>query len=172
MAMALVMRVKSASKNEFLSGLGLNQDDPATNNLYSAMKVSYPFPMFYHSTTDPIQAEAIEAFNARLRGQRSLLRAQFRNSPPPYAANQFTDEAFKSCVRFIWSNSRHPTREWYDRAGTPGGDNWIIAWMLYHICRYRDGRNQRAQSRNFHDDDDLDETPGVYYLKPPPMSPS
>ena len=32
--------------------------------------------------------------------------------------------------------------------------------MLYHICRYRDGRNQRAQSRNFHDDDDLDEHPG------------
>ncbi|KAL8793556.1 MAG: hypothetical protein Q9195_003818 [Heterodermia aff. obscurata] len=137
--MALVMRVKSASKNEFLSGLGLNPENPATNNLYGAMK-----------------AEAIEAFNTRLRGQRSLLRPQFKNSPPPFAANQFTDEAFKTCVRFIWSNSRNPTREWYDRAGTPGGDNWIIAWMLYHICRYRDGRNQRAQSRNFHDDDDLD----------------
>ena len=40
--MALVMRVKSASKNEFLSGLGLNPDDPATNNLYTAMKVSLP----------------------------------------------------------------------------------------------------------------------------------
>ena len=111
-----------------------------------------------------MQAEAIEAFNARLRGQRSLLRAQFKNSPTPFAANQFTDEAFKSCVRFIWLNSRNPTREWYDRAGTPGGDNWIIAWMLYHICRYRDGRNQRAQSRNFHDDDDLEETSGMYNL--------
>lgn len=40
--MALVMRVKSASKNEFLSGLGLSPDDPATNNLYAAMKVYHP----------------------------------------------------------------------------------------------------------------------------------
>ena len=113
--------------------------------------------------SDHAQAEAIEAFNARLRGQRSLLRPQFKASAPPYAANQFTDDAFRSCVRYIWSHAKNPTRDWYDRAGTPGGDNWIIAWMLYHICRYRDGRNQRAQSRNFHDDDDLDEGSGTYF---------
>lgn len=41
--MALVMRVKSASKNEFLSGLGLTPDHPATNNLYAAMKVRRHF---------------------------------------------------------------------------------------------------------------------------------
>ena len=163
--MALVMRVKSASKNEFLSGLGLNPENPATNNLYGAMKVFLPNLYYFSGETDSAQAEAIEAFNTRLRGQRSLLRPQFKNSPPPFAANQFTDDAFKTCVRFIWSNSRNPTREWYDRAGTPGGDNWIIAWMLYHICRYRDGRNQRAQSRNFHDDDDLDLATGISSLR-------
>lgn len=32
--------------------------------------------------------------------------------------------------------------------------------MLYHVCRYRDSRNVRANSRNFHDDDDLDAASG------------
>lgn len=37
-------------------------------------------------------------------------------------------------------------------------------WMLYHACRYRDARNSKADrqatSRNFHDDDDLDDNGG------------
>lgn len=34
----------------------------------------------------------------------------------------------------------------------------MINWMLYHVCRYRDGRNIRAaRARDFHADDDLDE---------------
>ena len=42
------------------------------------------------------------------------------------------------------------------------GGNWVIRWMLYHVCRYRDGRNkQKAQSRKFHDDDDLDKDKGA-----------
>ena len=37
----------------------------------------------------------------------------------------------------------------------------MILWMLYHVCRYRDNRNKaRATSRNFHDDDNLDDSAG------------
>lgn len=32
----------------------------------------------------------------------------------------------------------------------------MIRWILYHVCRYRDGRNKKAQSKNFHDDDNLE----------------
>ena len=31
----------------------------------------------------------------------------------------------------------------------------MIKWMLYHVCRYRDSRNKKARSKDFHDDDHL-----------------
>ena len=44
--------------------------------------------------------------------------------------------------------------------------NWVIRWVLYHVCRYRDARNKKAQGRNFHDDDGLD-PPASGELWPP-----
>lgn len=137
--MPLTPRVRSASKADFMSGLGLTSGDQLHENLYVAMK-----------------REAISAFNSHMRGRRDLLRPQYANCNPPFAANQFTDDAFNTTVRYVWQHADPHTRIWYDRAATPSGDNWIVAWMLYHICRYRDSRNSRAQSRNFHDDDNLD----------------
>lgn len=85
-----------------------------------------------------------------------MLKPAYANMSPPFAANHFTDSAFSRVVEHIWRHANPSTRVWYDRGQVPGGDNWIILWMLYHVCRYRDARNSKATSRNFHDDDDLE----------------
>ena len=103
------------------------------------------------------QEESVRAFNAQLKNRREMLKPIHANMAPPFAANHFADESFSRVIDHIWRNASPCTRPWYDRGQVPGGDNWIILWMLYHVCRYRDARNSKAAtSRNFHDDDDLD----------------
>jgi hypothetical protein len=103
------------------------------------------------------QEESVRAFEAQLKNRREMLKPAYANMSPPFAANHFTDAAFSKVVADIWRTASPQTRAWYDQAQASGsGDNWIIQWMLYHVCRYRDARNSKATSRNFHDDDDLE----------------
>ena len=96
-----------------------------------------------------------------MKENRSLLRPEHAHKPPPFAAAQYTEAAFSRIVRLIWTNASQDTRGWYALGQAQNGDNWVILWMLYHVCRYRDNRNKaRATSRNFHDDDNLDENAG------------
>ncbi len=71
----------------------------------------------------------------------------------------FTDAAFSNAIRTVFDNASSQTRAFYAR-GQGSGENWVIRWMLYHICRYRDSRNKKSRGKNFHDDDDLDGPPG------------
>ena len=93
-----------------------------------------------------------------MKENRALLRPEHAHKPPPFAAAQYTEAAFSRIVRLIWTNASQDTRGWYALGQAQNGDNWVILWMLYHVCRYRDNRNKaRATSRNFHDDDNLDD---------------
>jgi len=94
-----------------------------------------------------------------LRGNRRALRPEHVNAAPPFAASQFTETAINAAIVRIESNASVSTRPLYARGGTTI-PNWVIRWMLYHVCRYRDARNKKAQGRNFHDDDALDLPPG------------
>lgn len=102
------------------------------------------------------QEEAVHAFDEHLKGRRDKLKPVYAHQNPPYAANQYTDAAFSATIQIIWKNASQNTKHWYDQGAVSGGDNWIICWMLYHACRYRDARNCKASPR-FNDDDDLDE---------------
>ncbi len=96
-----------------------------------------------------------------MKENRALLRPEHAHKPPPFAAAQYTEAAFSRIVRLIWTNASQDTRGWYALGQSQNGDNWVILWMLYHVCRYRDNRNKaRATSRNFHDDDNLDDNAG------------
>ncbi|KAL8777932.1 MAG: hypothetical protein Q9213_007645 [Squamulea squamosa] len=135
--------IRSATKRQFLIQLGLDPNDDRTSQIYWMLK-----------------DEAIRAYEAQLQGRRDLLRPEYANQDPPYAAAHFTAAAFSSVVRSIYSAAAPGTRMHYNRGRTAQGDNWVISWMLYHVCRYRDGRNVRARSREFHADDDLDDSNG------------
>lgn len=114
------------------------------------------------------QEEAVHAFDEHLKGRRDKLKPLYAHQNPPYAANQYTDAAFSATIQIIWKNASQNTKHWYDQGAVSGGDNWIICWMLYHACRYRDARNCKASPR-FNDDDDMDEnaSEGICSRSPP-----
>ena len=103
-----------------------------------------------------------------MTGNRGALKPQYAKDPPPFAANQFSEAAFINAVKSIVKNASSQTRGLYDKGVVQGQPNWVARWMLYHVCRYRDGRNKKAaRSKNFYDDDSLDEVPPP---QPPPPS--
>lgn len=91
-----------------------------------------------------------------MKNNRSKLKPEHANAQPPYASHQYSSTAQSAAIASVVSNAAADTRPWYNAGQTAGGDNWIVKWMLHQICRYRDKRNQRARSTNFHDDDDLE----------------
>ncbi|KAL8955762.1 MAG: hypothetical protein Q9193_006501 [Seirophora villosa] len=136
--------IRSATKRQFLISLGLDPDDGRTSETYWMLK-----------------DEATRAYETQLQGRGDLLRPEYANQEPPFAAAHFTAEAFSSVVRSIYQTACPHARRYYDRGRVAQGDNWVISWMLYHVCRYRDGRNIRAaRARDFHADDHLDENQG------------
>ncbi|MCJ1459560.1 hypothetical protein MMC28_009939 [Mycoblastus sanguinarius] len=134
---------KSAPKWEFLHKLELTPNNPDHRALYGLMK-----------------SDAVRGYDALLRTNRSALKPDHARSPPPFAASWFTDADFLNAVQTIYADASPQTRALYNKGRMANGDNWVIGWVLYHVCRYRDGRNQKkAVSKNFHDDDDLDPPP-------------
>ena len=100
-------------------------------------------------------------------GNRGALKPQYARESPPFSANQFSEAAFVNALKTIVKNASAQTSGLYERGAGPDGQNWVARWILYHVCRYRDGRNKKAaRSKNFHDDDDIAEVP------PPPPPPS
>ena len=151
--------VQSNPKWQFLMALrldGRNRNDQA---LYWIMKVG---ESRFHRTTeiDPRQSEAIRVYDAQLMGNRDALKPQYANEQSPFSANQFSEAAFANAIKSIVKNASSQTRSLYDQGSIPGQPNWVARWILYHVCRYRDGRNKKAaRSQQFHDDDNIAEGP-------------
>ena len=100
-------------------------------------------------------------------GNNSALKPQYARESAPFSANQFSESAFANAVQSIVNIASSQTRGLYERGASQDQPNWVARWILYHVCRYRDGRNKKAaRSKNFHDDDDDHIAPG-----PPPPPP-
>lgn len=84
---------------------------------------------------------------------RSILKPKYASAERPFAAAQVSETAFRDAVIRIWTGAGATTRIMYERGRTGGGDNWIIAWMLYSIFRARDPRNKRGTPSNLDNDD-------------------
>ena len=151
--------VQSNPKWQFLMALqldGRNRNDQA---LYWIMKVRES-RFISTSEIDPRQSEAIRVYDAQLMGNRDALKPQYANEPSPFSANQFSEAAFANAVKSIVKNASPQTRGLYDQGAIQGQPNWVARWILYHVCRYRDGRNKKAaRSQQFHDDDNIAESP-------------
>lgn len=92
-------------------------------------------------------------------GDRSILKPKYASAERPFAAAQVSETAFRDAVMRIWTSAGANTRMMYERGRTGGGDNWIIAWMLYSIFRARDPRNKRGTPSNIENDDHIDAGP-------------
>jgi len=101
------------------------------------------------------QTEVVRVYESQLAGNRTALKPEYASTATPFSYNQFTDVAIRNAVDTVYRNASPRSLPLYNR-GRPGSDNWVIRWVLYHVCRYRDSRNKKARSTNFKDDDDLD----------------
>ena len=95
------------------------------------------------------------------------------NNPEPWSYSHFTDTALSQATARICARASSGTRSLYARGqGRSSGENWVVQWMLYHICRYRDSRNSRGRSPKVREDDDLKrgKTSGMFD-EPPSIAP-
>ena len=147
--------VQSNPKWQFLMALELDGRDRGNQALYWIMKVCVE-PLSQQTEIDDEQSEAIKVYDAQLQGNRAALKPQYARDPPPFSANQFSEAAFVNAVKTIVKNACPQTQGLYARGAVQDQPNWVARWILYHVCRYRDGRNKKAvRSQNFHDDDHL-----------------
>lgn len=157
--MAQQIVVQSNPKWQFLMVLGLDGRNRDHQALYWIMKVGVGKPCLTRET-DNRQSEAIRVYDAQLMGNRGALKPRYAREQAPFSANQFSEMAFFDAVKSIVRSASSQTRSLYDRGAVPGQPNWVARWILYHVCRYRDGRNKKAaRSKNFHDDDNIAEGP-------------
>ena len=109
------------------------------------------------------QAEASRVYDTIL-SRRENLRDEHASSVPPWSNNQFTEVSIRASIDRIVKGASAPTAALYNR-GKPNGENWVVKWMLYHVCRYRDSRNKKARGKNFHDDDEMFGPPSKWSIE-------
>lgn len=143
---------RSESKTRFMARLGLDIRDARHRQVYSMMKVSDPVPMFgpAHSSISDVACQN-EASEGRERIIESLSRPR-RPSPgnvldnsSNYSTSQIQEVVFNAEIIRIHQMAQPATRIMYDLANDPSHPNepnWIIRWMLWHVFRYRDGRQK------------------------------
>ncbi|KXT16160.1 hypothetical protein AC579_894 [Pseudocercospora musae] len=62
-----------------------------------------------------------------------------------YSTSQIDESIMDAEVRHIYENAQAVTRPLYELgqdSAQPENPNWIIRWMLWHVFRYRDGRQK------------------------------
>ncbi|SLM35957.1 hypothetical protein LPUS_05367 [Lasallia pustulata] len=132
---------KSRPRQEFLTALRLDISNEHHRALFNLMR-----------------EEASREYEVMCE-DRSILKPKYASAERPFAAAQVSETAFRDAVMRIWTGAGATTRMMYERGRTGGGDNWIIAWMLYSIFRARDPRNKRGTSSHPENDDHADEGP-------------
>ncbi|GIZ37930.1 hypothetical protein CKM354_000135900 [Cercospora kikuchii] len=126
---------QSEPKKRFFERLGLDEGNKLHRRLYLNMKV-----------------EVVEGWK-RMTANRDSLVLQLRDDPtvePPYGFNYIDDQIMHDEIARIFHDARPDTRLMFNLGRTSRvdpGENWIIRWLLWHIFRYRDGRN--VQRRHF-----------------------
>lgn len=69
---------------------------------------------------------------------------------PPFSSHQVSETAMHRQILNIYNNASAETKPYYDLAhdtSKPSPENWLIRWMLWHVFRYRDGRNKSRRNR-------------------------
>jgi len=120
---------RSATKEEFLASINLNNVDHSHKQLYRRM------------------LDEAGAGRERLSSDPNNLYSSNRSDPkiqPPYSADNMTETAMHREVMNIWTLASPETRRYYNFGGIQNAantDNWVIRWCLWHAFRYRDNRN-------------------------------
>ncbi|KAI5362260.1 hypothetical protein Slin15195_G059110 [Septoria linicola] len=127
---------RSDSKARLLSHLGLDMRDIMHRRVYNLMKLE----------ASEGRKRIIAILDARA-AERGQLPSTFATS---YSTSQIDEAVMDAEVSRIYETAQPATKPLYDLAidpDQPQRPNWIIRWMLWHVFRYRDGRQHSSLQR-------------------------
>jgi hypothetical protein len=66
----------------------------------------------------------------------------------PYKWAHLEPSVIDAAINEIWTNGQPWPRHFYDMGGSDDRKvyNWVLKWLLWHVCRYRDWRNRKSKS--------------------------
>ena len=84
---------------------------------------------------------------------RAILKPEYASNPAvhrPYKWAHLDPATIDGAIAEIWSNAKPWPRHFYDRGHSEDRRvyNWVLKWLLWHVCRYRDWRNRKGKSSN------------------------
>ena len=84
---------------------------------------------------------------------RHILRPEYASNDAvrrPYKWAHLSPAAIDNAIRTIHGAAQPGSwpRHFYDmgRSTDPKVGNWVLKWLLWHVCRYRDWRNRKNRS--------------------------
>lgn len=147
---------QSASKEEFLVAIGLGQPNADNRDkLFTQMWVctQHASPINTNTQTDSSwQQEVTSYWNKHFEtSSRSILRPEYASNlkvQRPYKWGHLNPAAINNAICEIWNNGGPSPRKFYDlgHSEDPKVYNWVLKWLLWHVCRYRDWRNRKGGS--------------------------
>ncbi|KAI4148837.1 MAG: hypothetical protein LQ340_004914 [Diploschistes diacapsis] len=128
---------QSASKDEFLKALGLN-----VNSAEDKLRLQQMW-------------EEVTSFWVRNfeTNDRHILKPEYASNPGvhrPYKWAHLDPNVVDNAIAQIWKDGRPWSRYYYDRGASDDRKvyNWVLKWLLWHVCRYRDWRNRKSKMSN------------------------
>ncbi|MCJ1401272.1 hypothetical protein MMC11_004484 [Xylographa trunciseda] len=126
---------QSASKEEFLVAIGLNQQDPDDRRKFCAMWAEVTTYWVSHFET----------------ASRTILKPEYASNlgvQRPYKWAHLNPSIINNAIAEIWRNGQQWPRRFYDQGRSDDAKvyNWVLKWLLWHVCRYRDWRNRKART--------------------------
>jgi hypothetical protein len=91
----------------------------------------------------------LEASEGRRRIIATMNARKHHTNQTSYTTAQIDEVTMDAEVLRIYRDAQPQTRALYDLAQdtvNPDRPNWIIRWMLWHVFRYRDGRQNTASN--------------------------
>lgn len=144
---------KSASKRQFFARLGLAMNNRDHCRLYDLMKVRVACILGHVLATDTSKADAAEGRQRIIAYYRTgdlTARDLESDGEASYPSSWVDEQIFDAEVAYIFRNAQPATKILYDLAHdglAVHSANWIIQWMLWHVFRYRDGRQKPKAGR-------------------------
>ncbi|KAM3416939.1 hypothetical protein BST61_g8526 [Cercospora zeina] len=120
---------RSDSKARLLSHIGLDMRNNTHRRVYTLMKLE----------ASEGRRRIIAILDARASADGGIPGGRSTS----YTTSQVDEDIMDAEVRRIYRTAQPTTRTLYDLAvdpEVPERPNWIIRWMLWHVFRYRDGR--------------------------------
>ena len=82
---------------------------------------------------------------------RAILKPEYASNAgvqPPYKWAHLSPTTVDAAIAEIWGNGGQWPRHFYDMGYSKDRKvyNWVLKWLLWHVCRYRDWRNRRARN--------------------------